>query len=238
MANTPPRDERLLYFHSLTQASGHACGFKELKMSSPNSGFLARVKREAKLRAKRDGIPHSQALESIAREHGFPSWHNLRKSHTPPPAAGASSTIKALPVDPVLPAAFDDTPNERRSRKQLDEWWDRPFAITRPNGSFDVRCLHGGAWDRSSWLGSADDLAAATALAERELRAWQRRRAEPLVSLDEGAALVVQMPERPDRSTKILARCESIAAAAQWIANWHRAQGEADELTPRKGPAQ
>lgn len=41
-------------------------------------------------------------------------------------------------------------------------------------------------------------LISAKALAD-ELRAWQRRRAEPLVSLEEGAALVVQMPHRPDR---------------------------------------
>lgn len=29
-----------------------------------------------------------------------------------------------LPLDPKLPANFDDTPNSERSKEQLDEWWD------------------------------------------------------------------------------------------------------------------
>ncbi|WP_415803790.1 hypothetical protein, partial [Achromobacter mucicolens] len=89
-------DERLLYFHSLTQASGHACGSKELKMPSPSSGLLARVKGEAKQRAKRDGIPHNQALEGICTG----AWFHIpgtppKKSHTSPPAASNSTTHEA-----------------------------------------------------------------------------------------------------------------------------------------------
>lgn len=58
-----------------------------------------------------------------------------------------------LPLDPKLPAKFDDTPNSERSKEQLDEWWDHPYGITKPDGSFTDRCLNGGARDRSSVLG-------------------------------------------------------------------------------------
>ncbi len=33
-----------------------------------------------------------------------------------------------IPLDPKLPKAFDATPNEARSKAQLDQWWDRPTA--------------------------------------------------------------------------------------------------------------
>lgn len=71
-----------------------------------------------------------------------------------------------IPLDPKLPKAFDATPNEARSKAQLDQWWDRPYGLTRPDGRIEVRCLNGGAWDRSTHLGIADDYDAACALAE------------------------------------------------------------------------
>ncbi|MCP2223570.1 hypothetical protein M2226_009267 [Bradyrhizobium elkanii] len=55
-----------------------------------------------------------------------------------------------IPLDPKLPKAFDATPNEARSKTQLDQWWDRPYGLTRPDGRIEVRCLNGGAWDRST----------------------------------------------------------------------------------------
>lgn len=45
------------------------------------------------------------------------------------------------PVDPKLRKDFDNTPNEDRSAKEIATWWDRPYAITMPDGSYDVRCL-------------------------------------------------------------------------------------------------
>nr|QTX13881.1 LexA regulated function [Klebsiella pneumoniae] len=39
------------------------------------------------------------------------------------------------------------------AKEQLDEWWDHPYGITKPDGSFTDRCLNGGARDRSSVLG-------------------------------------------------------------------------------------
>ena len=71
-----------------------------------------------------------------------------------------------IPLDPKLPKTFDATPNEARSKAQLDQWWDRPYGLTRPDGRIEVRCLNGGAWDRSTHFGFADDYDAACALAE------------------------------------------------------------------------
>lgn len=96
------------------------------------------------------------------------------------------------PINPKLPARFDDTPNQNRPASQR-KWWGRPYITTHtnvrdtleeenawrssvgiptvdqatfdkrraewlqhwPSGTrYDVRCLDGGAWDRSTWKGS------------------------------------------------------------------------------------
>ncbi|MCZ8963440.1 DNA-binding protein (plasmid) [Escherichia albertii] len=73
-----------------------------------------------------------------------------------------------IPLDPVLPENFDDIPNDERDKAQLDAWWDHPYGITQPDGKIIVRCLNGGAWDRSSVLGVADNYDEACELAEKE----------------------------------------------------------------------
>lgn len=35
-----------------------------------------------------------------------------------------------IPLDAVLPKNFDCTPNEKRSKAQLDAWWDHPYGVT------------------------------------------------------------------------------------------------------------
>lgn len=82
-----------------------------------------------------------------------------------------------IPVDPKLPPRFDDTPNDQRP-KSHDSWWASPFIRTErfsgdktheaewlsawPTGvRYDVRCLDGGAWDRTTWLGSFPTLSEA-----------------------------------------------------------------------------
>ncbi len=50
-----------------------------------------------------------------------------------------------IPLDPVLPKNFDCTPNEKRSKAQLDAQWDHPYGITQPDGKIVVYCLNGGA---------------------------------------------------------------------------------------------
>jgi len=54
------------------------------------------------------------------------------------------------------------------------------------DGRIEVRCLNGGAWDRSTHLGIADGYDAACALAEAKQAEWLRFRERPCVLLDEG----------------------------------------------------
>lgn len=99
-----------------------------------------------------------------------------------------------IPVNPKLRDYFDATPNELREDLEVSDWWDRPFieAYTWermkphnatpeeieqrhrawleswPSGTrYDVRCLDGGAWDRSTWWGSAGSLEEAAAIANQ-----------------------------------------------------------------------
>lgn len=87
-----------------------------------------------------------------------------------------------IPLDPKLPKAFDATPNEARSKAQLDHGWDRPYGITLSDGRIEVRCLNGGAWNRPTHLGVADDYDAACALADAKQADWLRFRQRPTVA--------------------------------------------------------
>jgi hypothetical protein len=100
-----------------------------------------------------------------------------------------SLTTLEIPVDPKLPARFDDMPNELRPKSHL-RWWGRPYIQTErrdlsepmwatwleswPTGvRYDVRCLDGSAWDRSTCWGSFATLEEAIACA-RSGPAWRR----------------------------------------------------------------
>lgn len=121
----------------------------------------------------------------------------------------AADCVSGVYVDPVLPAKFDDTPNESRPASHR-KWWDRPFIQTTtwehmssgargpenateeerarwfddwrakwfeswPSGTrYDVRCLDGGAWDRSTSWGMFGTLADAVACATGDGPAWRR----------------------------------------------------------------
>jgi len=110
-----------------------------------------------------------------------------------------------IPLDPKLPKAFDATPNEERSKAQLDQWWDRPYGITLPDGRIEVRCLNGGAWDRSTHLGIADNYDAACALAEAKQADWLKFRERPTIFLDTDEVKVFRQPQRPDEAPQELA---------------------------------
>ncbi|MFK4532027.1 hypothetical protein ABIA00_000210 [Bradyrhizobium ottawaense] len=122
-----------------------------------------------------------------------------------------------IPLDPKLPKAFDATPNEARSKAQLDQWWDRPYGLTRPDGRIEVRCLNGGAWDRSTHLGIADDYDAACALAEAKQAEWLRFREQPCTCLDEGRVTVVRQPQRPDEEMLELTSFSTAEAATEYL---------------------
>lgn len=116
-----------------------------------------------------------------------------------------------IPIDPKLPSRFDDTPNEKRSKKQLDEWWDHPFGIMQPDGKILVRCLNGGAWDRSTLFGVANDYEEACLLAEKRQAEWVKTRAQPIFyhSL-EPPFLLIQQPQRPDEEAKVVGSFETM----------------------------
>lgn len=103
-----------------------------------------------------------------------------------------------IPLDPALSANFDETSNDQRSKAELDAWWDHPFAQTLEDGRIQVRCLNGGAHDRSSVLGIAETYDEACVLAEEKQARWVSTREEPVASLRNGIIVMVRGPQRPD----------------------------------------
>lgn len=180
---------------------------------APTKTLIARLKREAKARTRLEAISHSAALEQAARSVGYASWHALL--HTPVTAAASPDR---LVIDPVLPRRFDDTPNERRSKKHLDLWWDRPFALTRPDGTLLVRCLDGGAWDRSTNYGVAANEEEALQLATQRLAEWKRSRERPMARVREGDRCdLIRLPQRPDLEEEVILEDVTYDEAGEWI---------------------
>ncbi|EKL9720618.1 DNA-binding protein [Escherichia coli] len=122
-----------------------------------------------------------------------------------------------IPLDPKLPKLFDQTPNEQRSKAQLDAWWDHPFGVTMADGRIEVRCLNGGAWDRSTHLGVADDYDAACVLAEAKQAAWLRFRERPVGSPQDGKFLLLKMPQRPDEDMVTVGTFDTAEAANEFL---------------------
>ena len=189
--------------------------------------LVARLKRDAKARAKQDSISHSAALEQLAREAGFANWHAIISGlasasaaslapYTTDPRLPALPTF--LPIDPKLPRGFDATANDFRSARQLDEWWDRPYAIRQADGSLRVRCLDGGAHDRSTCYGVAKSEDEALELARSKLASWRLRRERPMVYVDDAPGVhLVQMPQRPDWEMLFLLRSVSQEEVRTWM---------------------
>jgi len=110
-----------------------------------------------------------------------------------------NDTLKAfqeneIPVDPPLPEDFDNTLNELRPDWQ-DILWDRPFILTVPfSGNqkyrkkwfeswptgkrFDVRCLDGGACDRSTVWGMFATIGEAVECCKKRRKQERNKEAE------------------------------------------------------------
>lgn len=125
----------------------------------------------------------------------------MKRLHTRYGYISADQVIDGVPVNPRLPAAFDDTPNDDRPDAHR-KFWNVPYILidtlaeqeawlneatdeyaearrvrwrdedrtrwleTWPSGNrYTVRCLDGGAWDRSTNWGSFATLAAALEVA-------------------------------------------------------------------------
>lgn len=74
------------------------------------------------------------------------------------------------PVDPTLPANWDNCPHDERPPSHHAAW-GIPYVVTQPLHEaraaevYDVRRLDGGAWDRSTWIGRETTLEKACELA-------------------------------------------------------------------------
>lgn len=189
---------------------------------SPTATLLANIKREAKRRAKATNASYNATLDAVAREFGFASWHAVtqcRNAAVPVPAAASECE---LPVDPVLPPMFDYTPNEDRPESDLAQWWLKPFAVTRGDGTFDVRCLDGGAHDRSTWYGTANDLESAKEIAASKLANWLEFLDQPIMTIDADSYSLTIGSLHPRLPRAVLATFESIESARAWLAEWEK----------------
>ena len=70
----------------------------------------------------------------------------------------AENCIDGVLIDPLLPDDFDSTPMDARTEDDMDKWYNLPFVQSQDNGIYTVRCLDGGAWDRSSLKGGFDSM--------------------------------------------------------------------------------
>lgn len=196
----------------------------------PTLTLLSKIKREAKASVRGTGITHTEALEQQARAAGYDSWHHLQQAA----AQLVEADVIDFPVDPHLTANFDCTPNDERSRKELDAWWDRPYAVTDSDGRLQVRCLDGGAWDRSSSYGIAENLAEARELATRKLAEWKALRSRPVaVMTEDGHVLVVRRASRPDQEDEVLYEAADFEDAGRWLRNQ---QGEGGDFVEGRPP--
>lgn len=106
----------------------------------------------------------------------------------------AEDQIEGILINPVLPSGFDATPNRDRPADQR-RWWELPFIVTTSSEArtdaeekrwraawlsgirYDVRCLDGTSWDRSTLWGMFPTLEKAIARAKEGLPAWRRKEA-------------------------------------------------------------
>lgn len=66
-------------------------------------------------------------------------------------------TVRGVIVNPVLRDGFDDTPNDLRDPQETEDWFGLPY-IVGSGDNWKIRCLDGGAWDRSTLRGFADSM--------------------------------------------------------------------------------
>lgn len=126
--------------------------------------------------------------------------------------------LPTLPLDPDLPASFDDTDNDERPIQQLDVWWDKPYLVTNGDGTYTARCLNGGAWDRSTMLAEGATIEEATALGLAAQERWVKFRRQPVSLYVDGETWdLVVMPQRPDQDMTVLQTGLSAEQATAYI---------------------
>ena len=155
-----------------------AHGAMMIPRKAATDSLITRAKRDAK-RLTSPELTYTQALDARAVQAGYPDWRTLAMANGERIAHAGSE----FPLDPVLPPNFDDTPNDERSEKELETWWERPFIQTGHDGKFDVRCLDGGAWDRSTWYCTADSVEEAIRLGKEKLALARLMRDTPSLTM-------------------------------------------------------
>lgn len=156
--------------------------------------LLNRIKREAKQQTSPEKT-YMQALNELSAAAGYADWRAIDRANR----ERKTTDDDDIPLDPVLPRDFDDTPNEERSKRQLDKFWLMPFVQSRDDGTFEARCLDGGCWDRPTWYGIADSLDGARALARTKLGEWMAFMARPVVMYrGDGLVDLILTNHRPD----------------------------------------
>ena len=130
--------------------------------------------------------------------------------------------MNSLPTDPSLPPGFYNTPNDERPEAELELWWDKPFARTTEDGSFDVQCLNGGTWDRPTFYGIVGSMEEAVALASSRQAEWHWYEQQPVWSLGESTIAMMVIPRRPGSQPQVLAQFPRVDqdAAGAWINKW------------------
>jgi len=165
--------------------------------------LVAKLKKTAKQLVS-DQLTYTDALNEQAVLAGYTDWRVLAMANGARNAEEGSEFM----LDPVLREGFDDTPNEERSKAELDKFWCKPFILSRDDGKFIVRCLDGGAWDRSTNYGVASTLEEAKDIARAKLRNWLEITARPVAcyrgGLD-GLVDLMVMNQRPDEEPQIVA---------------------------------
>lgn len=184
--------------------------------SAPTATLIAKLRKLAKQTSRTGTSSYGQELDRLAQTEGFRAWRDLQAATVRP---------STLPVDPLLREDFDNTPHELRPQHELDEWWERPFAVTLPNGHLAVRCLDGGAWDRSTNYGVAQSLVEATTLAREKLERWKKITSQPVaLSLGDGMAQAVVMPRMPGDEPHPVSPVMPMAELGAWLER--RKQGQ------------
>lgn len=183
------------------------------KRKLPTNSLLTRARREAKQNTTPEK-PHNQALDEQAQMAGYQDWRTLAMANRLRSAHEGDD----IPLDPVLPPNFDNTPNEDRSEKDLEKWWDKPYILSCGD-RFEARALNGGAWDRSTCLGDAATLDEARTLARNRQKKWIEMTSEPVTYMrPDGLVDLVIMARRPDRENQVLAsalRPDEVTAARE-----------------------
>lgn len=61
-------------------------------------------------------------------------------------------TVRGIIVNPTLRDGFDNTDNEQRDSLEWDDWYCLTYVVGEGD-NWQIRCLDGGAWDRSTLRG-------------------------------------------------------------------------------------